>query len=170
METDIPIPEKIELIPTFEGTTIRRTWFSLKAIPIAIFAIAWDSFLFFWYTIAFGAEDAPLMMKLLPIGHVAVGIGITYFAIASFLNKTDVTVSNYELTVKTHPLKWLGDKNLNVSEIKDLRLTEKNVQNGSSYTLHYVDSNNRQKKLLSYISEPEQAQYYLSKLQQMLKI
>jgi hypothetical protein len=170
MNTDIPIPDKIDVRTTFDGITISRKWFSLKAIPLAIFAAVWDSFLFFWYSTAFNSDDAPWIMIVFPLGHVAVGIGITYFAISSFLNKTDISISPDELKVKTSPLKWIGDKTIRTSDIQSLSIREKNGENGSSYTVFYVDTNNRQRKLISNLSEPEHADYYLLKIQQILGI
>ena len=44
-----------------------------------------------WYGIAFAA-DTPLIAKLFPLLHVAMGIGLTYFTLAGLVNRTTVEV------------------------------------------------------------------------------
>jgi hypothetical protein len=45
MITDIPIPEKLDIIPEVDGITLRRKRFHWKYNPMAIFARFGDSFL-----------------------------------------------------------------------------------------------------------------------------
>ena len=46
---EIGLPEKMELIDHGSYIEIRRSWFGLKAVIMALFAFVWDSFLVFWY-------------------------------------------------------------------------------------------------------------------------
>lgn len=71
-----PIPEHIPIEQTSDGLLFSYRWFSPAYIFIACFAIAWDAFLVFWYTMA-TSQNAPLMMLLFPIVHILVGFGIT---------------------------------------------------------------------------------------------
>ncbi|TAE89661.1 MAG: hypothetical protein EAZ81_12410 [Verrucomicrobia bacterium] len=56
-----PIPEKIDVLHEGPAMIIRRKWLSYTVIPLLIFCIVWDSFLFFWYTMALGGKDSRIM-------------------------------------------------------------------------------------------------------------
>jgi hypothetical protein len=103
-----------------------QRWFSSKYIPMAFFAIAWDSFLFFWYSTAF-RTGAPWIMVVFPLAHVAVGIGITYSTIAGFINRTVLEVSRDEIGVWFEPLPWLGEKTVKTREVIQFYCKEKVV-------------------------------------------
>jgi hypothetical protein len=150
-----------------------QRWFSLKYIPMAFFAIVWDSFLFFWYSTAF-STGAPWIMVVFPLAHVAVGIGITYSTIAGFINRTVLEVSRDEIGVWFEPLPWLGEKTLKTKEVKQFYCKEKVVQskNGvqTQYELHVVTASNQQVKLLGNLDNPETALFFEQQLERWLKI
>ena len=73
---DIGLPDKMEIVRRSNGIEIVRRWFGPQVIFMTLFAVAWDVFLVFWYSMAGGSGN--LMMLLFPLIHVAVGIGITY--------------------------------------------------------------------------------------------
>lgn len=151
-----PIPEKIELLPGMSELTIRRRWRSWRILPLFLFAIAWDSFLVFWYTMALSGKGAPWLAIIFPIGHVAVGIGITYFVVASFLNVTDVVLSSSRVRVRTYPLPWHRTRDLNPGEIVDTRVKYAGRnQTCATYDLRYRTRENRERKLVTGLSEDE---------------
>jgi len=84
---EVPLPGGMKIDRWGPELTITRRWFSAVLLFLVFFCIAWDSFLVFWYTMAFRA-DAPWIMKVFPIVHVAVGVGLTYYTIAGFVNST----------------------------------------------------------------------------------
>src|SRR5258706_3290578 len=100
----LPVSRRLH-INEFAGVLrIHWRWFAASYIFLAFFCVAWDSFLIFWYSIAFGHDGAPWIMKIFPIGHVAVGVGITYATLCGFLNTTTVTAGQDALTVSHGPL------------------------------------------------------------------
>src|SRR5437660_1656331 len=99
------IPEGLDLLAAPQGVIIRRRWFSWEVIPLLIFAIVWDSILFFIYSHAFSGKNTSWIVILFPLGHVAVGVWITYYVLCSFLNVTDVILSPDAVRVSTHPLR-----------------------------------------------------------------
>jgi len=157
---EIPVPEKLDLISNMEEFIIRRSWFSLKVIPTAIFAIVWDSFLFFWYSTAFNHENSPWIMIVFPLGHVAVGIGITYFALCSFVNRTDIEITREMVKIKTYPLPWIGNKELRLYDIKNFSVRERGGrESSSSFDVMYIDANNREKRFIAGLERFEEADY-----------
>lgn len=160
MIKDPPIPEGMHVVATGLNTVqIRRTWRSWKVIPLAIFAVVWDSFLFFWYSVALAGKGTPLFAIIFPLGHVAVGLGITYFVVCSLLNQTDIEISPSVVRVKTHPLPWLGDRELAPTGIIDTRIKESYSKNGTfTYEVRYRTCDNRERTLVAGLSD-DQAEF-----------
>lgn len=170
----VPIPDNIELLEDRGDLVIQRSWRGPHLWFLLLFCIIWDSFLIFWYKMAFGDPNAPLMVKIFPIGHVAVGLGLTYYVIAGFVNKTDIRINPIKLSVLSYPMKWFGNKEVDVDRIKQLYTTEKVTQgkNGASvtYIVNIVTKENRQLKLLGGLQTKEQALYIEKKIEEVLAI
>ena len=170
----VPIPENMELLEDHGDLVIRRTWRGAYLWPLLLFCIVWDGFMIFWYKMAFSDPSAPLMVKVFPIGHVAVGVGLTYFVIAGFLNKTDITISFFSVKVRSFPVKWFGDKEVAVDDIQQLYVTEKISQNKNGtqvrYTVNIMTKSNRQIKLVSGLQEREQAIFIEKKIEEILAL
>src|SRR5690606_5247899 len=76
------------------GLVFTRRWFQPVFLFLAFFCLMWDGFLVVWYGIAFAtlgtAKGPGLMMFVFPLIHVAVGVGLTYYTICGFFNRTEV--------------------------------------------------------------------------------
>jgi hypothetical protein len=168
-----PIPEHISMEQTTGGLLFSYRWFSPAYIFVAIFAVAWDAFLVFWYTIA-ASQDAPLVMMLFPIIHVLVGFGISYYALAGFLNKTFVLVGEGKLTIQHAPLPWPGSRVLQAAELTQLYSEERVIRsrNGTQlrYQLNAITSENKKVTLLSNLAAPDQVRFLENKLEEYLGI
>ncbi len=116
------------------------------------FTIAWDAFLLFWYSMAAGG-NAPWIVIVVPIAHVAAGIGLTYFVFASLLNTTRITVGPRALEVRHGPLPWRGNAVYERSQIEQLfcKRKERRGKNGAhvSYELRLALRDARAVKLVS---------------------
>jgi predicted Zn finger-like uncharacterized protein len=130
----IPTPRGFRIDETARGLRIVRRWFAPGFLILALFCIAWDSFLVFWYFMAFANWN--WMAILFPILHLAIGVGLTYTALTGFVNRTVITVEDGQLTVRHGPLPWPGNRRLSTAEIGQL-FTEQNLQrsnNGQNFT------------------------------------
>jgi hypothetical protein len=165
MNLDSPtIPEGLDLIPAGDTVIIRRVWLSWKTVPLALFAIVWDSFLFFWYSQMLSKPNPPLMAILFPIGHIAVGIGITYYVLASLVNKTDIIVSPSGVRVATGPAPWIGNKMVEADEMTAVIVRERSgnwnsYRNSRSYNVMYADRGRKERKLVAYLAQSDQAEF-----------
>lgn len=161
MNPSLPtIPEGLDLLPTANGIVIRKVWLTWKIAPLALFAIMWDTFLFFWYSQVLSRPNPPFMAVFFPIGHIAVGIGITYYVIAALVNKTDVIISSSNVRVTTGPAPWIGNREVRADEITEVIVRERSGNRGSmSYTIMYADRSRKERKLLSALSESDQAEF-----------
>lgn len=165
------LPEGLDVIESMTGTTVRLRWFTWMVIPMLLFAIAWDGFLVFWYSIAFKSPNAPLLMKLFPLGHVLIGISMTYYAIASLFNKTDVRLNPSYVEVASGPFPWLGNKRFMASDVRQLVVRQGRANRGSvSFKVMYAGDDRKEKKLVSGINRIEQAEFIASMTREALGI
>lgn len=99
---------------------ITRRWFGASAIFTLFFSLIWNAFLVFWYGAAFSAPDTPWIMFVFPLGHVAVGVGLFYWSLATLLNRTTIVVDGRALTVRHGPVPWWGARDLEVDRVRQL--------------------------------------------------
>lgn len=143
------IPEGLDVFATDEGMVIRRGWRTWMIVPAAIFALVWDAFLVFWYSMAFGKGDVPWIVVVFPIGHVAVGIGITYWVMCSLVNRTDIVVSQNGVRVFTGPMPWPGNKSVPAGEISEVLVRERSGNRGAkTFDVMYADLSRKERRLV----------------------
>jgi hypothetical protein len=173
LRPEVPQPANVLVETDRQVARIIQRWFSFKYVPMAFFALAWDAFLFFWYSMAFNS-GAPWIMVVFPLAHVAVGIGITYSTIAGFVNRTVLEVTRDEVAVWFEPLPWLGEKTVKTKEIKQFYCKEKIVHGKNSTTTQYelwvVTDANRSIKLVQSLDNPDSALFFEQQLEGWLKI
>jgi hypothetical protein len=174
LRPDVSQPSCIRMENDYQGMTLIQRWFSFKYIPLAFFAVAWDSFLIFWYSMALHSDHVPWIMVVFPIAHVAVGIGLTYSTIAGILNRTILRVTPETISVRFEPLPWKGKKQIAVADIKQLFCKDKvtRSKNGIStqYELYAVTAANQQVKLVGRLDNSEIAIFLEQQLERWLKI
>lgn len=157
---DIGLPDKLTLNYRGSGFEIVRTWLGLRTIFLTAFAVFWDGFLVLWYTTAFASRVVDPVMVLFPLIHVAVGVGVTYAALAGWLNTTRIGVDQGKVAVRHGPLPWLGNKDLDGANLRQLYSTE-HVSSGRNttitYEVHAITATGTTEKLLSGLESSEQA-------------
>jgi hypothetical protein len=155
-----PMPANVMVNHTGTGLELAYRWYTSKFIFLAVFCLFWDGFLVFWYSMALGGE-MEMMAILFPLLHVAVGLGLTYYTLAGFLNKTLVTVNPGEITIQHLPLPWFGNKVVQSTQLKQL-YTEEIVRHGKNgttitYRLNTVTHDEKKVKLVSGIDSKDTA-------------
>jgi len=169
-----PRPRQVSVERTPQGLRFSWRWFSPKYIGMAIFCVAWDAFLCFWYSMALGAPNVPWIMIVFPIGHLAVGVGMTYAPLAGFLNRTTVALEHASLTVRHDPAPWPGESNAPLHDLQQLYCSEKrhSSKNGASYSyqLCAVLQDGREIKLVSGLESPEIARFLEQEIEHSLHI
>jgi hypothetical protein len=113
----------------------RWRWFNFQYLFLLGFCVVWDGFLVGWYSMAFHAQWgwAALIPVLFPIMHVAVGVGLTYGALAGLFNSTEVRVDGGMVTVRHGPVPWKGAR-LEVAKIEQLYVRDRGAKQRSSPT------------------------------------
>ena len=168
---EVPLPPRIRLAKTERGIELGWRWFTPVLFFLIPFTIAWDAFLLFWYSMA-GSIDAPWIMVVFPLAHVAVGVGLTYFVIASLLNTTRITVAARALEVRHGPMPWRGNAVFERAQIEQLFCKRKETRgkNGPhvTYELWISLRGPRALKLVSNGLEEEQVLYLEQRIESAL--
>jgi hypothetical protein len=169
----VPLPEKFKLSSSGSSLRIEWRWWSPAYIFLFLFCIAWDSFLFFWYSMALGGP-APVFFMLFPIVHVAVGVGLTYLCLAGFFNRTVVKVDNRVLRVRHGPLPWPGNVDWSVNDLRQffVRSQTHRGKHGSNETFDVVavPAEGRRRPLLKRLPSQDQAIFVEQELERFLSI
>ena len=173
----VPMPVGIKVDVWGSELTIVQRWFSLALLMLVFICVVWNGFLVFWYFLISSTGDSDafkLVFMLFPMLHVAVGVGLMYFTICGFVNRTVICVSGGELTVRHGPLPWPGNRNVFADDLKQLYCTEhfhrgKN-STSTSYGVNALLAGDRKVKLLSGFTEADQALFIEQRLEEHLRI
>lgn len=168
----VELPKGMTCERTLHGIEITRSWFTPAAIGLVIFCLFWDGFLVFWYFTA-TRNDAPEFALLLPIVHVLVGVFLSYFTAASFVNRTRVSIERGLLQIRHAPLPWPGPRSIGTAQMRQL-FCKRHVarsKNGMRITwqLWTLSDDESRRKLLGGL-ELEQALYLEQELEKALGI
>jgi hypothetical protein len=172
----LPVPEGMTLTENKSQLTLQWRWFSVMHIALMGFSVIWLGFLFVWYRIALSGDfdgEIAWLILLFPIGHLAVGVGMFYSALAGLLNRTTLTVSRQSLQVKHSPLWMPGQCEIPAKELTQLFCKEKRYENKGSVTYRYLLyallKSGSEKKLLT-LDTQEYAQWLEHKIESYLHI
>lgn len=169
----VAMPQGYSVSHEGAGLVIVHRWLSLKFVALLVFSLLWDGFLVLWYFLAF-TKDGSMMMKLFPVLHVAVGVVLTYVAIAGLFNHTRVNVSMAELDIKHFPLPWPGARVVTRDSISQL-FSEEKIYRGknapySTYDLSAVMRDGSRLTLVAGLDKPEDALFLEQQVESYLGI
>ena len=157
-----------------DGVTIRKSWRTLAVIPLALFAVVWDGILVFLYIQLLSKHHAAdLAVVFFPSIHVAVGVVLTYYVLASLVNNTDLVVTLAGVQVHIYPMPWPGNRHVGAQEITDVIVRERTSYNNrrarSSYAVMYAGESRKERKLISY-PQSDQAEFAANAIRAALNI
>jgi hypothetical protein len=173
----VPRPNSIVLDQTASGIRLTYRWFNPMLIFLACFCIAWDGFLVAWYSMGLGGffNGAPGPMAwlffLFPIGHVAVGVALTYYTLAGFVNRTLIDVSHDELQVWNGPVPWKGNKTLSAADVDTIYSTLNVGRSRNNQNLFCVSAllkDGRTATIISSLPSAQEARYIERTIEEFL--
>lgn len=171
-EMEIGLPEKLELIQHGTHIELVQRWFGSKIVVITLFAVIWDAILINWYLVA-GSNRDPMAFYF-PLLHVAAGIGISYYALAGWFNRTHILISSAAIEARSGPLPWFGNKKIQSTDIKQLyakeNISESRRGTSVTYEVHVITNDGRNLKLLGGLDTSEQALYIEQQIEKYLGI
>lgn len=170
MEVGLPDKMALQKFPSY--IHISRKWFGLQIIFMTVFAVFWNIFIFRFYVGMDESTDS--FAKMLPLLHVVVGVCISYYGLAGWLNKSHIFVSKESIEINHKPMPWFGHKKINATDLKQLYSKEKisNSRNNTTvtYEVHAILSNGTNTKLLGGLESSEQALYIEQEIEKYLNI
>lgn len=172
---EAPRPDRVVETRDERGLALTYRWFTPVHLFMLFFCVAWDGFLFFWYSMALSRHPVvtdPLVW--FPLLHVAVGVGLTYSTLAGFVNRTSVVVGGGELSVRHGPLPWPGNRTVATPDIRQLYREERisNTRRGrsASYHLCAVTLDNRLLRVIGSVPGADVALYLEQAIERALGI
>ena len=167
-----PIPVGVQVTDDGLTRTLEFRWFTPVAFFLLIFCVVWNGFLVFWYSVVVGGADGRdefyWLGVLFPIGHVTVGLGLAYFTLSLFVNRTTVTV-DHSLRVWHGPLFWPGGVTLPADGVTAV-YCEQVIRRGKrgpvvSYAVKAVTADGRAVHLIGGLEELPRAKFFERKLE-----
>lgn len=95
-----PKSMSVDLLPA--GIEISRRWMNSSVLFLTFFVVFWDGFLVVWYAISL--SSGMWFMAAFATLHLLVGLALTYYVLAVYLNKTRVRLEGGTLKVITSPV------------------------------------------------------------------
>src|SRR5688572_8033915 len=170
---EVRLPERFVTGKDADGAFIRWRWFRPQHLLLVLFALGWNGSLLFFFSMA-RSMDAPSFFFLVPLIHVAIGVGIGYAALTGLVNSTTVRTGKGILTIRHRPLPWLGNRDLRGSGIDQLycasKVTTNDGRSTTAYQLRAVLKTGKTLTLLRGLPELEQALFLEQRIERALGI
>lgn len=173
---DIGLSERMQMFDHATHIEIIRRWFGKKYLLLTAFIVFWDGLLFFWYGML--PTNAPAMVILFPLLHVAVGVGLTYYVLTGWINRTYIYIGQGKLGVRHGPLPWPGNLGIETSDLKQLYAKANTSAFYQSfqlsilpaYEVRAVTKSGRNVRVVSGLATQEQAIFIEQKVDKYLGI
>lgn len=169
---EITLPKSLEIYRRGLYIEIVRKWFGRKTLLITTIVIFYSVFFLMSYMKGY-ADGDPMFFHVELSLQLAVGIGLIYYALASWLNQTHIRVGQGNISVQHKPIPWLGNKTLNVSGLKQLYSEERVWRKDAhviTYEVHALTRGDRSLKLVTGLDSKEQAVYIEQKIENHLHV
>jgi len=169
----VPMPDSIAVEDTGREMTITRRWRSLAAYFLVLFCVIWNAFMVVWFSMAI--KSGIWIMVAAGSIHGLVGLGLIYYTIAMFINRTIITVNRDTLSVHHAPLPWFGNVKLAAGKVDQIwcRMRIQYRNNGGSTTTYEVHANSthgQSKTLLKGLNNADEALFLEQQIETYLKL
>jgi hypothetical protein len=168
----LPLPKGMLIEDFGSSLEITRRWFGPVFLFLAFFCVFWNGFMLVWHGMAL--STGAWFMSLFGLIHTAVGLGLLYFTVAGFVNRTVIRVQHGVLEVHSGPLPWPGNKTFPSHDVEQFYCQEhvtrsKNGTN-TTYEIHAIRRGNTRETLLKGLPEADQALYIEQELERFLRL
>ena len=170
------VPKNFTLDFYVEYMHITVGWFGKQTITATI-AAAGSIIGFILILFSYGSKgsDSPLIDSLLPWIVAIVCLGFLYYALATWLNKTHIFVSQNAIEIRHKPLPWFGQRRIAAKAVKQLYTKEDRSHSDSNnrttirYSLHVVNHEENDLTLLT-LDTSEQALFLEQEIEKYLGV
>lgn len=161
----------MSLIPEADGVRIRWTWRTSAALPLGILVVCFDYYTFQFYQTGF------MTWAVHPVLYIygAFSLVAHYYLLALLLNKTDVVVTRAGIRVLTGPvpLPWNRSQEVPAEHIRQVRGQARDDGEDATFTWYeviYRGPQGQRGRLVNWIDELEQAQFFAHHLRRALRL
>ncbi len=169
-----PMPSRFRVDDDGERARISWRWFKTSHLVMLFFSIGWDSFFVFLYYSVLSEADISLAVIFFSLGHVAVGLALTYASLGNLMNRTTVEVSRDHLRIRHGPLPWVGNLDAVGRKYTQLYGVEKTSGGEDNKTLVYdlkaMERSGKTVTLITELSHRDQVVYLEQTLERCLGI
>jgi len=172
LRPSVSMPAGIRVEHIGSALQISRSWLHVSAFFLLFFCIFWNGFMLVWHVISLSM--GAWFMSAFGLLHTAVGLGVIYLTVATFLNTTHIRVGNGMIEVKTEPVPWWGNKWLSADDLAQFycRETAKRGKHGTHYTYDVmaIRKDNARETLVQGLLNSDQALYIEQEIERFLGI
>ena len=170
-EMQPPPPAHVQLFHRASDMEIVRSWFGWQTLLVTAFTVIWDVVVF--------ANFRGMMegLNLLSLLFPAIGVVLAYYTIARWLNRTRIVVSRDKITVRHGPLPWIGNKEVEASNLKQVYRVEQEHRSSKggrtvTYEVYTLTGDGQSVKLLDGLTglTSEQALFIALQIEKYLGI
>ncbi len=167
------MPKGIEIHEQVSNIEIIYRWFSFLTIFLTVFCLFWDGAIYFFF-MRF-SEDGANSFNWFLSAHIIIGLGLSYYALISWVNRTHIKVGQGIIEVRHRPFPWPGQKLLYSDDIDQLYAREKVRRNSDghrsvSYDVYARLNSGRLVKVLGGLENMQQARYIERVIESQLSI
>lgn len=156
--------------PTFQ---VRWRWFTWEVLFLTLFCVFWNGFLVVWFSLGI-SQGMPWPMILFGLPFVAVGVAMTYYVVASYVNSTIIRLDGAQLIVRHGPIPSPGNLARPATDFRQLYCQEREVRNKNSrrleYDLHAIMDDGADLPLIKGLRDRNEVLYLEHELEQRLRI
>lgn len=165
---DIALPKKMELHRKGSHIEIVLTWFGWITVFQSVLTVWLGAFLFKWYNIL--SANATGIVLFFTLFFVC--IYMTYYAIASWFNRTYIKIGQGKITVRHRPFPYFGNKTMNTLELKQLYAKKgiSSQDHRTTYHVRAITNAGKDVKLVGYLETKEQALFIEQEIEQYIGI
>lgn len=155
-------PANVQVSGTGDVLTLTQSWFNpVGAFFLLFFCLFWDGFLVVWYALALMQEKLDLVALIFPTFHLLAGVFLTYLCASTFVNRTILTVTRRDVSLRIAPLPWPGKFDVPISEVDQFYTEETRRRKGSNhFALCALMKDGSKKRLVSGLLEENTALFF----------
>ncbi len=167
-----PVPARVGEREGPDGLVLSVGWRTSHAMTIGFFALVWNGMLAFKASVMVsqGQLDGIAFMGV----HAAAGAALLYYAVASALNTTDITVNAVGIDVAHGPLPWPGATTLRTADIDQLFVEKRIIRGKNSsrtvYDLKVTSRSGQRIKVATGLPDYDDARFLEQRIEGYLGI
>ncbi|MEZ4885562.1 MAG: hypothetical protein R3E32_12590 [Chitinophagales bacterium] len=172
---EVTMPDNVEMLRLQNELDITFDWWSNSKKPyfLIFFTLFWNSIVGIFVIVGL-LTGQWVMLAAISI-HLSIGVGLAYYLLCKYFNKTTFRVTRRYLTTehRPFPVPFYGAKDVEVSEIDQLyckeyvAATQNNVP-VYAYAVYLITKDSQEVKVLKGLDTPQQALYIEQEVEKFL--